>query len=94
MISESYSAVEAIARDLTGDNTLGEAIKTLRTNRELNSQLLTAIDKIISYAHTSRHGQPTADTHPAGQDEALLMFGVCAAIAGYLTTKASKINPK
>ena len=90
-VAKSHSASEAIARDMMGKSTLGDSLKKLKSNPDIDSTLLSGMDKIISFSHASRHGnEPQPDKIPIGQDEAILMFSVNAAIAGYLAAKAGK----
>lgn len=90
-LAKSVHAVEAIARDLTGENTLGPALAALEKQNLLNSQpLKEGINKLYGYASgTVRHGQPQtkAASSNISRDEALLAFSICSAIAGYLSRK-------
>lgn len=62
-IKESISAVEALAMQLLGDNsiTLGKAIPRLRTKYELHPTLMESLNKLYGYSSDEngvRHGSP------------------------------------
>lgn len=91
-VDESIKALEAIARDLTGESTLGAAAKSLVSKEVIaDKQLGDAIHKLYGYASDKvRHGQPSEKDTEVNRDDALLVFGLCASISAYL---AKKKNP-
>lgn len=91
-VSDSHSATEAIARKITGESTLGKSLQKLKSDPDIDNTLIGGMDKITAFAHTaSRHGkEPQPDDISVGQDEAILMCSVNAAISGYLATKAKE----
>lgn len=87
VVIESNSAVEAIARKITGESTLGKSIKKL-PNYDVSPRILSIFDKLSVYSNQFRHGKEKTVNDPIiDQDEALLFFGLCASTAGYLTSK-------
>jgi len=94
-VAESHSASEAIARDMTGESTLGDSLKKLKSDPDIDNTLISGMDKITAFAHSFRHGsEPQPDNMSVGQDEAILMFSVNAAISGYLAVKARRGRKK
>lgn len=95
-IRESFIAAEVVATDLTGESRLGKSLKALVNSESKKSEngyktLIEGFNKITSYAHTFRHPkEKKSDNMAASLDEAILMFSVNAAIAGYLAAKARK----
>ena len=80
-VANSIHAVEALARELTGKKTLGQAIKQL----DLNDRFQKGIENLYAYASdTARHGQPSKKESDVSREEAMLIFTLCAGIAGYL----------
>lgn len=94
-ISDSINAVESVARRIVpGTNSLGNALKSLeKKNLLTNQQLKAGFTKIYSYTNTEegiRHAQVFKDSSAVGIDEAIFMFGACAAFAAFLVAKYSK----
>lgn len=94
-ISDSINAVESVARRIVpGTNSLGDALKSLeKKNLLTNQQLKDGFTKIYSYTNTEegiRHAQVFKDSSAVGIDEAIFMFGACAAFAAFLVAKYSK----
>ncbi len=84
-VYHAMGALECVARDVTGDAkaTLGEAIK--RNPGLLPKPLDTALSQIWGYAsNEARHVQEGRDV---SREEAELLVGLSAALAGYLTRK-------
>lgn len=95
-IKESISAVESICRDLTGESTLGQALKKLESNGiQINNQLKSAFDKLYAYTNQQdtgiRHALIEDDSVPE-YDEALFMLVTCSAFINYLKSKKDKIS--
>ena len=89
-IMDSISAVESVARKITGESTLGKAIKPLEKSGLINAHFATILKQMWGYACDFRHGQPDSNSDNApdvGMDEALFMYGACASFAAYLTNK-------
>jgi len=94
-IKESISAVEAIAKKITGDNkaTLGDALRVLETkgHMKIHPALRTALDKLYGYTSDSggiRHSLTEGDDEPEF-DEAKLMLVLCSAFVNFMTSKAA-----
>jgi hypothetical protein len=78
-------ALEAVARDLTGDAkaTLGEAIK--RNPKLLPKPLDTALSQVWGYA--SNEARHVEEGREPEREEAELVVGLAAVVATYLTKK-------
>lgn len=88
-IKESISAVEAVARVLTGQPkvTLGEALKGLREATGVHPALVAALDKLWGYtSDVARHA--AKDHEEATFDDAKFMLVVCSAFVNYLRATA------
>lgn len=90
-IKESISAVEALCRELTGEETLGKALKRLEDNGiTIQNQLKDAFIKLYAYTNQPdtaiRHCQMGNDTtyHPS-YNEAYFMLVSCSAFISYLS---------
>lgn len=90
VVKESISAVEAVARHLTGANTLGEALKKLQANNVPVHQAL--VDGWLKlYGYTSAEGGIRHGSVKRGEvDEALATYFLvtCSSMVGYLIKKA------
>ena len=94
-IKESISAVEAICRELTGENTLGSALKRLEDNGVVIHKMLK--DEFVKfYVYTNdpssgiRHALMDNDgTYVPSKDEAYYMIVSCSAFINYLRRKAA-----
>lgn len=84
-VYHAMGALECVARDLTGDAkaTLGEAVK--RNPGLLPKPLDTALSQIWGYA--SNEARHVEEGHEINREEAELLVGLAAALAGYLTRK-------
>jgi hypothetical protein len=60
-IKESISAVEAICRNITGENTLGKALNKINSRITLNQQLKDGLEKIIRLHKQRRWNQAFID---------------------------------
>lgn len=90
-IKESISAVEAICRDVTGESSLGDALKSLVKNGvEIPEMLKRSF--VLLYAYTNdkttgiRHALIDSTEQP-GFDEAKFMLVTCSAFVNYLEGK-------
>lgn len=86
-IYHAMGCLEAVARDITGDEklTLGEILK--KRPELVPAPLDTALSKVWGYAsNEARHVQEGKDPD---RKEAELVVGLSAAVAGYLTTAAN-----
>lgn len=89
-IKESISAVEALCRELTGEGTLGKALKRLEDNGiTLQSQLKEALTKLYAYTNQPdtgiRHSLMDDDaTYHPSYNEAYFMLVACSAFVNYL----------
>jgi hypothetical protein len=90
-IKESISAVETLCRELTGESTLGQAIKKFENSGiHFNSQFRSALEKLYTYTN-----QPTTGIRHALMeegivltfDEAKFMLVSCSAFINYLISK-------
>ena len=92
-IKESISAVEAYCREITGENTLGQALNNLNRNGViLPSTLKSAFDKLYAYTNQPDTGIRHALMDDEGSytpsiEEALFMLISCSAFINYLKSK-------
>ncbi len=92
-IKESISAVEACCRRITGESTLGEALKKLENKNVLIPRMLkSSFEKLYYYTNAKdtgiRHAlmDETGEYVPKGE-EALYMLVTCSAFVSYLLAK-------
>ena len=89
-IKESISAVEALCRELTGESTLGNALKKLESQGiAIQSQLKEAFTKLYAYTNQPdtgiRHSLMDDDaTYHPSYNEAYFMLVSCSAFINYL----------
>lgn len=92
-IKESISAVEALCREITGESTLGPALKSLEKNGvEIPRFLLSGIEKLYVYTNDSNTGIRHAlmnDTEAPTFEEAKYMLVTCSAFVNYIQGKRS-----
>ena len=94
-IKESISAVEAVCRELTGENTLGQALKKLEGNGVVIHKMLNdEFTKFYAYTNNSdsgiRHALMDDDgTYVPSKDEAYYMLVSCSAFVNYLRRKVA-----
>lgn len=92
-IKESISAVEAVCRELTGDTTLGQALKHLENKGVLiHNMLKDEFTRFYVYTNDSnsgiRHALMDEDgTYMPSKDEAYYMLVSCSAFVNYLRRK-------
>ena len=97
-ISDSIHAVESVARviDPKASMTLSPALDSLEKAGLLNhSALKDAFNKLYGYTSNEqgiRHSLLEKDAADVGLDEAMFMFGACAAFATYLVNKHLNVN--
>lgn len=95
-IKESISAVEALCREITGENTLGEALKRLeKKGITISSFLKSGFEKLYVYTNDSKTGIRHAlmdDTEVPTFDEAKFMLVACSAFVNYIQGKRSNIQ--
>lgn len=93
-IKESISAVEAICREITSENTLGDALKKLEKNGvKIPATLKSGIEKLYIYTNNDKTGIRHAlmdDDDAPGYDEAKFMLVACSAFVNYVQGKRSK----
>jgi hypothetical protein len=87
-IYHAMGALECVARDLTGDEkaTLGEIVK--RYQGLVPKPLDEGISKVWGYA--SEEARHVSEGRVPSREEAELVVGLSAAVAGYLTQKTGK----
>jgi hypothetical protein len=90
-VRESIHAVESVARLITGQNSMKDALRVLESRWKIHPALKDAFSKLYGYTSDEqgiRH--PLIDDPNASVDEwdALFMFGACAAFITYLVQKA------
>lgn len=94
-IKESISAVEACCRDISGGNTLNDALNNLeKSGIAINSRLVEGFKKIYAYTNDKdgiRHAFTDNTVTPPSSDEAIFMLVSCSAFINYLTKKNDKI---
>lgn len=90
-IKESISSVEAECRYLTGETTLGKALKKLEDRGvSIPDSLRTAFEKLYVYTNDEKTGIRHAlmnDSYAPGYDEAKFMLVACSAFVNYLRSK-------
>lgn len=90
-IKESISAVEFVCREMTGDGTLGEALKTIRKKGiEIPQMLTVAFEKLYVYTNDKTTGIRHAlmdDVNEPGFEEAKFMLVACCAFVNYIKAK-------
>ncbi|WP_231464750.1 AbiJ-NTD4 domain-containing protein [Pedobacter sp. Leaf132] len=88
VIKESISAVESVARELTGENTLGRALaKFEKTGLPINNQLKEGFNKFYNYTNDPKSGirHAIVDEHnPATFETAKFMLVASSAFVNYL----------
>ena len=93
-IKESISAVEALCRKITGENTLGKAISKLENNGiALSNVLKKSFEQLYNYTNDKTTGIRHAlmdDTNAPTADEAIFMLVSCSAFINYLTKKINQ----
>ena len=95
-IKESISAVEAVCRELTGENTLGQALKHLEDNGVvIHKMLKEGLTKFYVYTNDPDSGIRHAlmddeGTYTPSKDEAYYMLVTCSTFVNYLRRKVAK----
>lgn len=95
-IKESISAVEAVCREKTGKNTLGDALDELaKRGVEIPRVLKLGFEKLYGYTNDKdtgiRHAlMDNEGSYIPSSAEAILMMVSCSAFINYLYTKMSK----
>ena len=95
-IKESISAVEAVCRELTGETTLGKALKHLEDNGVvIHKMLKEGFTKFYVYTNDPdsgiRHALMDDDgTYVPSKDEAYYMLVTCSTFVNYLRRKVAK----
>ena len=94
-IKESISAVEAVCRELTGDDTLGKALKHLEEKGVIiHSMIKDQFTKFYVYTNDSNSGirhalMDSEGTYVPSKDEAYYMIVSCCAFVNYLRRKVA-----
>ena len=90
-IKESISAVEALCREITGESTLGGALKQLEKNGvKIPATLKSGIEKLYVYTNDAKTGIRHAlmdDADTPEFDEAKFMLVACSAFVNYVQGK-------
>ena len=89
-VKQSIDAIESVVRMIAGASTLGDAIKALERRGQLNSQLKEALSKLYGYTnseHGVRHSLLEQPGVNVDEQDALFMFGACAAFITYMIGK-------
>lgn len=95
-IKESISAVEVVCREMTGKNTLGDALNELAKNGiEIPKVLKLGFDKLYGYTCNSetgiRHALMVDDgIYVPSSAEAIFMMVSCSAFINYLNAKKAR----
>lgn len=95
-IKESISAVEAVCRELTGETTLGKALKHLEDNGVvIHKMLKEGFTKFYVYTNDADSGIRHAlmddeGTYTPSKDEAYYMLVACSTFVNYLRRKVAK----
>lgn len=92
-IKESISAIEAMCREITGENNLSDALKHLEKKGILIPRMLrNAFDKLYGYTNDKTTGIRHAlieDSETPGYDEAKFMLVTCSSFINYIHAKRS-----
>lgn len=95
-IKESISAVEALCREVTDENTLGEALKRLEKNGlKIPVFLKSGFEKLYVYTNNDKTGIRHAlmdDADVPQYDEAKFMLVACSAFVNYIQGKRSSVS--
>lgn len=90
-IKESMSAVEFVCREITGNSTLGDALKTIRNNGiEIPQMLIVAFEKLYVYTNDKTTGIRHAlmdEVNVPSFEEAKFMLVTCCAFVNYIKAK-------
>lgn len=93
-IKESITAVEALCREITGENTLGPALKALEKNGiKIPKSLQSGIEKLYGYTNDSRTGIRHAlmdESEAPSYEEAKYLLVICSAFVNYIQAKRSE----
>ena len=97
LIADSIHAVESVARTIDPKaKMLGPALDSLQRSGVLKHPALKeAFSKLYGYTNDEqgiRHALIEKNSPDVDLDEAMFMFGACAAFAAYLTNKRPKLN--
>lgn len=92
-IKESISAVEAVCRKITGETTLGKALKAIEKmkNIEINKLFLSGLEKFYCYTNSEDTGIRHSlmdDTKEIKFEDAKFMLVICSAFVNYITDKS------
>lgn len=95
-IKESISAVECICREITGESTLGKALRKLESSGiNINQQLKAGFEKIYAYTNDKqsgiRHSIMEEFKNPDFED-AKYMLIACSSFINYLVGKNLKVK--
>lgn len=90
-IKESISAVEALCREITGESTLGDALRVWeKKGVKIPTFLKSGIEKLYIYTNDKRTGIRHAlmdDAEMPAYDEAKYMLVTCCALVNYIQGK-------
>ncbi len=95
-IKESISAVEAVCREMTGKNTLGDALNELDKNGvEIPNVMKIGFDKLYGYTNNKETGirhalMDNEGTYIPSSSEATFMIVSCSAFINYLLAKKAQ----
>lgn len=92
-IKESISAVEALCREITGESTLGDALRVWEKNGvKIPTFLKSGIEKLYIYTNDKRTGirhSLMADTENPSFEETKYLVVICSAFVNYIQGKRS-----
>ena len=96
-IKESISAVESICCIIAKKTnaSLGDALKTLESKRNLKGQLKSAFEKLYNYTNSDKGGIRHAEglfVSEVSFEEAKFMLVSCSAFVNYLIAEYGKIE--
>jgi hypothetical protein len=90
-LKESISAVEALCREITGESTLGDALRVWeKKGVKIPTFLKSGIEKLYTYTNDKRTGIRHSlmdDTESPTFDEAKFMLVTCSAFVNYIQGK-------
>ena len=97
-VRESISAVEAICRQIVGENaTLGSALNKIEKNYPLHPAFKKALSELYGFTSDEngiRHSLLDKSTAAVDEADALFMLGACASFVSYLLSRTRSKDDK
>ena len=97
-VRESISAVEAVCRQIVGENaTLGSALKEIEKNYPLHPAFKKALSELYGFTSDEngiRHSLLDKSSAAVDEADALFMLGACASFVSYLLSRTRSKDDK